>query len=306
MKKLRFVLSLAGDHSYLKEQAAVASSIADRLGIELLTLNNAKSDAILQSQQLLELIQSNSGSRPDAFIVEPASATGLPRVAEAAVAAGIGWAVSNTRVNYIAALRRISDAPSFTISQDHLELGRTQGRQIGAILPKGGTLLHLRGPTTSSVATQRTEGMESAKPQNVQVKFLKSQWTVERAFDAVSAWLRLPRVKPSGTQAIASQHVDFIVGARKAFQQCTQSAERAQWLALPCLGIGTSACTRPLLDEGILTAAVVTALTVDTAIDMLIRAIHTGSQPPEHTFVKYQSQPSIESLAATHRLAVAQ
>src|SRR6478752_4685701 len=144
MKKLSILISLPGENNYLHEQEAVAKATAQRLGIELRILN-AKSDPITQSQQVLEVVQANAG-RPDAIIVEPVTNQGLPRVAEAAVAAGIGWVVSNARVDYLGLLRKSATVPVFTVSQDHKEIGRLQGRQIAAILPRGGSILYLRGP----------------------------------------------------------------------------------------------------------------------------------------------------------------
>ncbi len=296
MKKLKFVLSLPGDNSYLREQAAVAKATAERLGLELQVMN-ANSDPILQSQQLLELVQSRSVPRQDGMLVEPVSATGLPRVAEAAVAAGIAWVVSNAHVVYTGALRKSSKVPVFTVSQDHLEIGRIQGRQIGAMLPNGGSLLYLRGPATNFLASQRSEGMESAKPKNVQVKSLKIQWTGESAYNSVTSWLGLSTVRAGDTQMISSQNTDFILGARKAFQMNTADPERAKWLSLPCTGAGTLSQARPLVESGVLLAAVITSLTMNTALAMLVRAIESGTQPAEHTIVEATSYPTLEELA---------
>jgi ABC-type sugar transport system substrate-binding protein len=295
MKKLKFVLSLPGENSYLREQAAVAKATAERLGLELQVMN-ANSDPILQSQQLLELVQSRSVPRPDGILVEPVSATGLPRVAEAAVAAGIAWVVSNARVDYTTALRGSSKVPVFTVSQDHLEIGRIQGRQIGAILPNGGSLLYLRGPATNFLASQRSEGMESTKPKNIQVKSLKIQWTGESAYNSVTSWLGLSTVRAADTQMISSQNTDFILAARRAFQLNTVDPERAKWLSLPCTGAGILSQAKPLVDSGVLLAAVITSLTMDAALSMLVRALKSGSQPPEHTIVEASSYPTLEEL----------
>jgi ABC-type sugar transport system substrate-binding protein len=88
MKKLSIVISLPGENNYLREQEAAAKSTAQKLGLDLRIIN-AKSDPVTQSQQLLEIVQTTS-ARPDAIVVEPVNNQGLPRVAEAAVAAGIG------------------------------------------------------------------------------------------------------------------------------------------------------------------------------------------------------------------------
>jgi ABC-type sugar transport system substrate-binding protein len=295
VKKLRCVLSLPGDNIYLREQTAAAKAAAHRLGVDLLIVN-AENDSVVQSQQLLEFVQSRTAPRPDAILLEPVNATGLPRVAEEAVAQGIAWVVSNAQVAYLAALRRNAKAPVFLVSQDHLEVGRIQGRQIAALLPKGGSVLYLRGPATNALASKRFDGLESVQPKNVEVKTLKIQWTAESAQKVVSSWLALSTVRPEGTQLIASQNADFIFGARKAFESLSEP-QRAKWLAVPCLGVGVPSQAKPLVDQGVLRAAALTSLTLDRALDLLVKALNGGAPPAEQTFVEAHSYPPIEDLA---------
>lgn len=297
MAKLRFVLSIPSDTTYIRAQASAAQTAADRLGIDLDVIN-AGMDAVAQGQQLLDLVLSKT-VRPDGILLEPVSAAGLPRVAEAAVAAGIGWVVSNAQVEYLDTLRRTAKAPVFQISQDHLEVGRIQGRQIGAILPDGGSVVYLRGPAMSSWATKRLEGLEKTKPKNTDLKPLKVIGaSLETAATAVSSWLNLTHPKPETVQLIVSQNVDFIEGARKAFEKTANAADRAKWLAIPRTGVGVADRSRPLVDQGVLCASVVTSLTMDRAVEMLVRFLADRSQPAEQTFVEAYSYPSVEELAA--------
>jgi len=69
-----------------------------------------------------------------------------------------------------------------------------------------------------------------------------------------------------------------------------------KWLALPRTGVGVAARSKPPVDQGVLSAAVVTSLTMDKAVEMLARAMKDGSQLPEHTFVEAYSYPSLEEL----------
>jgi ABC-type sugar transport system substrate-binding protein len=304
MKKLDIVISLPGENRYLAEQAVVAKATAHRLDVDLRIIN-AHSDPVSQSQQLLELIQSPPASRPNAIIVEPATENGLPRVADAAVSAGIGWVISNARVDYLEQLRRNGKVPVFSISQDHSEIGRLQARQFAAILPEGGTVLYLRGPGTNYLASQRAEAMEAAAPRNVRVKALKIQWTEENCFQSVSSWLRLGTVRAADIGLIASQNTDFVNGARRALQGVGDAAERAKWLAIRCTGAGVASQTRSLVDGGVLAAAVITSLTMDVALEMLVKALENSSQPTEHTFVSASSYPNLEDLARKHAARLA-
>lgn len=297
MKKMKCVYAIPGDNLYLREQTSAAEAAASRLGMELRVIA-AEMDPILQSQQLLSLVQGNEAERPDVILIEPVNATGLPRVAEAAVAAGIAWVVSNAQVDYITKLRRTAKAPVFVVSQDHVEVGRLQGRQLAALLPHGGSALYLRGPQMSSIASRRFEGLEQGKPRALEVKAVKVQGsTADNACGAVTSWLNLSTVRAEATQLIVSQNADFIFGARKAFESKPDESERAKWLSVPCLGAGVASQLKSLVDHGTLRGAVLTSLTTDRALDMLVQAMKKGSQPPEQTFVEASSYPPLPVLA---------
>ena len=196
MSRLRIVVSLPNDNAYQHEQGVVAKSTADSLGLDLRVMH-ARDDSITQSQQLLEIVQSHSEARPDAFLVEPVTRTGLPRVAEAAVAKGIAWVISNSDVGYLKNLRGDPKVPAFTVTQGQREIGRIQGKQLAALLPQGRSVLCIEGPSTSSVAMQRHEGIEDAKLQNIQITILRSKWSEESACQSTAAWLRLATSRAS-------------------------------------------------------------------------------------------------------------
>src|SRR5260370_35099875 len=116
-------------------------------------------DASRENKQLLKNIQFTSTLHPDGIILEPVGGTGLPQVAGAAAAAGIGWVVLNRDVEYLADLRRAYRVPLFAITSDHFEVGCIQGRQLAALLPTAESLLVVKGPSDSLVATQRFAAM---------------------------------------------------------------------------------------------------------------------------------------------------
>lgn len=300
MKKLNVIVSLPGDNKYLREQAAVAEAASKRLNLAVQIIN-AESDPVNQSQQLLERIQSPAHQRPDAIVVEPVTESGLPRVAEEAANAGVGWVISNARVDYVERLRKIARAPIFSISQDHAEIGRIQARQLSALLPRGGNVLYLRGPASNSLACQRAESIESGASDNIRIKTLKIQWTEESAYQSITSWLRLSTVRAADIHLIASQNVDFVAAARRAFQEHTLGSERTLWMNLPYIGAGVFSQVKPLVERGILTSAVVTSLTADSALDMLRRAFDSGLQPPEFTAVPAYSHPALDELARQER-----
>jgi ribose transport system substrate-binding protein len=295
MKKLRVVVSLPNDNAYQHEQGIAAKAAGEKLGLDL-QIMHAHDDPITQSQQLLEIIQSRSGTKPDAFLVEPVTGTGLPRVAEAAVAAGIAWVISNSDVDYVKQLRKSPQIPVFTVTQGQYEIGRLQGKQLAALLPQGGSLLYVEGPSMSSVAVQRREGMQSAVPRNVQITTLRSKWSETSAQQSTAAWLKLATSRAEKFNLVAGQTHELALGARKALQNVDNQEQRQAWLALPFIGIGIAKQVKPLVDSHLLTAAVVTSVTMELALKTLIRAFESKIQPQEHSIVEVSSFPELEKL----------
>jgi len=297
MKRLGFLLSLTtNDNDYQMEQAAAGEEAAHRAGVELRVMH-ADNDAINQSQQLLKIIQSSTESRPDAIIMEPAGSTALPQVARAAASAGIGWVILNREADYIADLRRTYRVPVFAVTSDHVEIGRVQGRHMQALLPEGGSVLYIQGPAGSDAAQQRTEGMEQTKPNNIQVRFLRAQWTEGSAFQAVSAWLRLSTSRQLHMDLVSAQDDSMAMGSRKAFQEISDSQLRERWLRLPFTGCdGMPKTGQAYVRSGLLAATVVVPPNAGLAVEMLAKTIAGAAMPPERTFVDVHSFPAIDEL----------
>lgn len=300
MKKLNFLVSLTNDdNDYQIEQATAVEEAARRLGVGLQVVA-AANDSITQSQQILSAIQSRSEPRVDGIIFEPVGGTAMPQVARAAVLAGIGWVVLNRDADYIPELRKTYSTPCFAVTSDHEEIGRIQGRQFAALLPKGGSVLYIQGPAESLAAKQRTAGMYETKPADIQVKIMKGSWTETSAYRAVSSWLRLSTSHQTPVDAIAAQDDSMALGARKAFQELPIDDTRKRWLSLPFLGCdGLPKTGQAWIKRGLLTGSVFVPPNTDKALDMLVRAIQTTTQPPERNLTVPVSVPAIEELART-------
>lgn len=296
MKRLSFVVSLTNDdNDYQQEQAAAAEKTAQRLGVEVKVIH-AGNDAVAQSQQLLQYVQSPPGTRPNAILFEPAGGTAFPQVARAAAAAGIGWVVLNHEVDYIVELRRIHKVPVFAISSDHEEIGRIQGQQLGALLPDGGSVLYIEGPANSSAAKDRTRGMNKTRPFNVQVKSMRANWTEDSAYRTVSSWLRLRTSQDMHIGLIAAQDDSMAMGARKAFSDVP---DRERWLKLPFIGCdGMPKTGQMWVHSGQLAATIFIPPNTGLGIEMLVDAIKNGTPLPDRKVTEAQSIPSLEDLAA--------
>jgi ABC-type sugar transport system substrate-binding protein len=299
MKKLNVLVSLTtDDNDYQVEQAAAAEEAARRLGVNVRVLF-AENDPIKQSQQLLEAVQAAADKRPDAIVFEPVGGTALPQVARAAVAAGMGWVVLNRESENLKEFRRTAKAPVFSITSDHLEIGRIQGQQLVALLPNGGTALYIQGPSDNSAAKQRTQGMQQTKPENVKIVLLKGQWTEESAYKSVKSWMKLSTSQKLPIEVVCAQDDSMAIGARKALQEQADEAVRERWLGLPFTGCdGLPKTGQEFVRRGLLAATVVVPPNTTLALEVLVKAAGQGTQPPEVTLTVPASLPRIDELAS--------
>ena len=298
MKKPRFHVFLhTRDNDYQVAQASSAEQAAGKLDIEI-EIAYADNDAVTQSTQILKAIQSMPASRPDAIILEPISMIALPQAARAACKAGIGWAVLNRAPEYLSQLRAETTVPVFALSSDHAEIGRIQGRQFSALLPKGGSVLYLEGPSRSSAAQQRTAGMLETKPPNIQIATLKGDWTELSAQRAVRSWLKLATSQTAVIDLVAAQDDSMAMGARKAFQEISDPGAQRRWLSLPFMGCdGQPATGQTWVQEGLLATTIYIPPIAGQAVEILVAAIKAGAQPPQHAFTKSYSVPPLDVLA---------
>jgi ribose transport system substrate-binding protein len=296
MAKIRILVSLTtNDNDYQIEQAQSAEQAASKLDVqtEIIYANN---DAINQSTQILRAIQASPADRPSAIVFEPVGGTALPQVARAAATANIGWAVLNREASYIEELRKISTAAIFAISSDHAEIGRIQGRQFAAMLPRGGTVLYVQGPSENSAAKERTLGMQETKPANIQVIALRGQWTEESAQRAVRSWLKLTTSQKATVDLIGAQDDSMAIGARKAFEELPE-ADRERWLKLPFTGCdGLPKTGQAWVRSGLLAATVFVPPNTGQAIEMFVQAIQQKKRPAERVFTVPSSIPALDVL----------
>ena len=293
MTNLNVVVALTTrDNDYQAEQAAAVSDMAARLGVKI-EIIYAENDAVNQTQQLIKIIQ-NAERRPSAILVEPVG-TGMPQVAKAAVAAGIGWGMINSEPDYISELRRGGNAPVFSVSTDQSEVGRIQGTQIAALVSEG-NILYIEGPSNNTAAQLRSKGMLTTKPSSVTLKTLRGDWTERSGHHAVESWLSLASSRQLQIRAVISQNDVMAMGARKAMSNLTQD-DRDKWQKIPFTGCdGVTKTGQEWVRRGMLTATIITAPAAPTALEMLAKAVNAGTMPAEHTLIPPQSFPEVAEL----------
>lgn len=302
VSKPRLLLSVTNNtNDFQIEQVKGAHQAAARVGADLEILY-AQDDGILQSEQLLNRIQSATEPPPSVIIFEPAGSTTLPHVARAAAAAGIGWVVLSRDADYITELRA-AHVPAFVVASDHEEIGRIQGRQLSALLPRGGVVLIIQGPTHSKAAALRHAGLLETKPESIQLRVVKGHWTEASARKAVCSWLDLSISRSIDIAAVCAQDDSMAMGARKGFEQFAHQL-RYSWLKVPFLGCdGMPSAGQEWVRSGLLTATVLSPPTAPVAIDLVGRFLQKGTTPPPRTLTEVRSFPDLETLARNAQAA---
>ncbi len=300
MEKLNVVVALTTrENDYQAEQAVAVTDMATRLGATIQIIY-ADNDAVNQTQQLIKIIQ-DPAQHPTAILVEPVG-TGMPQVAKAAVAAGIGWGIINSDPDYIAELRRGGEVPVFSVSTDQSEVGRIQGQQLSVLVPEG-NVLYIEGPFNSTATQLRTKGMLSTKPAAVVLKTLKGDWTERSAHNAAKSWLSLGSSRDLQIRGVICQNDAMAMGARKAVVDLTEK-DRERWLSIPFTGCdGVTKTGQDWVRRGLLKATIITAPAAGTALELLAKAVNAGSMPPDRTLIPPKSFPAIAELGKSQKVS---
>jgi len=293
---LKIVVSLhVASSAFSQAEARAAQAAAQQHGFQANVIY-AEGDAITQSEQLLKLIYSPTEARPDVIILEPIG-TGMVRVAQEAAKAGVGWIVLNREVAYVADLRNTSRAPMFTVTTDHVETGRIQGRQLNALLPRGGTAVYIQGPGGHPVAQARAEGMMETKDPMIKVRNLQGRWQEADASAAMVSWLRLPTSGALRPLVVAAQNDFMAMGARKAVSQVVGNAPQEGPEKIRFIGCdGLEEHGRRWTYGGLLDATIVCPALSALAIEVLAKELQQGVPAPPLTLAEPVSFPNLSQL----------
>ena len=295
MNSARVFLSLTTqDNDYQRAQAAAATAAARRLGITL-EIGYANGDAITQNGQILQVVQDRS-RKFDCVVFEPVG-TAMQQIARIAASNGIAWVVLNYNADYIGQLRGSASAPVFEVSEDQHAAGQIQGEQFTALLPRGGTVLYIQGPSENNAARDRTQGMQSALPTNIHITALRGQWTEESAARSVSSWLKLTVANRTKIDLVGAQNDVMAIGARKTLASMDSFQERERWRDMPYTGVdGLPKTGQAWVRDGSLTATIVVPPNTGQAIQMMASAMQGGGRVPERSYTTAQSVPALEKL----------
>lgn len=294
MKPWILVSLLAEHQEYQQVQAAEARTAAARGGLDARVVY-AESDPTRQIKQITEAVSAPGGS-PVAVVVETAGSVGFERVARSVLEAKVGWVLVSDSPRYLDSLHReFPDRIVTAACLNNEEMGRLLGSMVLALLPAGGKLLVVEGPTATAATLQRRRGLEDGiRGSKAQiVKTLGSDWTAAGAEKVTGAWLRLAGKSAQKPDLLVALNDEMAVGVLRGIK--TQRPEWGTIRAIGCDGLPSGG--QRLVREGVLAATIVTPATTGPGVDLLVKAMH-GEQVPPVVHVAARPYPTLEELAA--------
>ncbi len=292
MPSHRILVSLLDEsHEYQQLQAEEARSAGMRAGVEVEVVY-CKSDPMVQMNQIAKAIEAEPTRRPAAVVLQPVMVAGLEALARSALRAGVGWITVDAAFYLESIQREFPGKLVALVTSDNREIGRLQARLVRALLPRGGGVVYVEGPSLGAPTVSRREGfkeaMAGARP--AVIKTLTGDWTEPSAEKAMSFWLRVggKALRPA---LVCAQNDHMAVGARKAVR-----ALRPEWedvLFTGCDGLPRGG--QRLVREKVLAGTVIQPATTGASVELAARALQ-GEKVPPTTYLPPRIHPPIEEL----------
>jgi ABC-type sugar transport system substrate-binding protein len=293
---LRFGLFLIDSKSlFQNQQKAEAESAAQALKTSL-HVDFAAGVSSKQREQIFTMIRQTPP--PAGVIVEPVEDAGLRFVAAEALRKGIAWALVNRRSPWVAEVARETRGMAFCITADQEGIGRTQGSQYRSLLARGGTVLHITGPSLSQTTQERFAGMEATRGASISIIQTSGDWTEQSGYSVVRNRLETTRGYVP-FHLIGAQNDDMAMGGRKAASEMAEILGEPKLRDIPAMGVdGMPEYGIRLVDEKTLAATVIMPPTAGKALELIVTALSGGAPPPPVTMVPVTSYPELNRIAA--------
>jgi len=300
MAKLRIAVHLITTaNAYQLQSRDEAEATARRLDVDL-ELQFADADATRQIHEIYEHVHSDAEKRPDVLIIEAVRDGGIERVVRNAAKAGIGVVLIHGDGSSIETVRREhSDVPLAWVTADNQEIGKIQGGQFRALVPKDGLVLYATGPTASKTAQQRIDGAQEAlKGSSIEMSVVAgSDWTSATGEKAVADWLKV--VVPGGIvpTLVGCGCDDIAVAAKKALREIAQSLGHPALAQIRVTGVdGVPSFGQRLVTQGELAATVIMPVATGPAIELAVQALREHRPPPAKLVLAPLSFPELSTL----------
>jgi ABC-type sugar transport system substrate-binding protein len=290
-----FLRASGNDYQDLLREDCMAA--VKRHGFQL-QIFSGDDDAERQVHQIHEVLAAPRTLRPAALLVSPVRESMLLTVAHEAARAGVGWIMLNRWNDTLLELRgEFPELPIFAVNPDQSEVGRIQGQQFRALLPRGGEVLYVQGPLGTSSAYRRFAGMqEEIAGAAINVVTFNSDWSIEGGEAATHEWLRIFGGRPLPLCVVGAQSDNMAEGARKAIAEWASDVRASQ--RIPVTGCdGSPSYGQRLVKNGQLTATVVIPPVAGRAIDEIAATLDQNRIPPAEIVVRVTSYPALALLA---------
>jgi ABC-type sugar transport system substrate-binding protein len=294
-----FLLTRDNDYQRLQESEALAA--AKRLGVPI-AVSFAENDPRAQVEQIESFVDSHP---PDSVvIVEAVDDESLGVIAHRAAERGMGWFLLHRSAGYMYGLR--SEFPALamsTVTADHKEIGRIQGKQFIALLRGRGTVLYVCGPLGASAANDRLAGVREVTDNSpIECHVVHGDWTEKSGEAVVSSWLK-DAAASSSIQLVGCQNDAMASGALRALPRSAAMLGRDDLAQVVVTGVdGTPEYGIPLVDRRRLAATVIMPPAAGHAIELVYQTWSTpGFSPPILVRQPVRSYPELAVVALGSR-----
>ncbi|HET6437586.1 MAG TPA: substrate-binding domain-containing protein [Anaeromyxobacter sp.] len=276
---------------YQQMQEEEGRAAAARAGLEAEAVY-CQNDPATQLEQVSRAMRGPEATRPVAVIIQPAAVAGLEALAREAARTGVGW-VAMDSAPYLEGLQREFPGKLLAlVSPDQREIGRMMAKLIRAVLPRGGRIVHLEGPSLVAPVIHRRIGMmEVLKGSGVEVvKTLTGDWGEASGEKATTFWLKLGSRKER-PDLVAAQNDAMATGAWKALR-----ALKPEWGDVPLIGCdGLPNGGQRLVRENMLLGTVVQPTTFPASVEAVVRSLHGEAVAPA-TLLAPSIFPALEQI----------
>jgi serine/threonine-protein kinase len=260
----------------------------------------ADNDSEKQVAQIQECLRESPARRPTVIMVSPVRENPLLSTAHEAARLGVGWVVLNRWWDYVSRLRaEFQHLPIFSVVADQKEIGRIQGRQLLALLPRGGELVYIQGPLGTSSAQRRYAGVkEVLQGRTADLFTVHSDWTRKGGEDAMRDWARVFQMRKLRAFIVSAQNDLMAMGARDAVEDIARERSMLSPEAISFCGCdGSPSYGQRLVTEGKLAATVIVPPSAGRAISEIASMLRGGPLPPKTIELKPEPFPEPDSLA---------
>lgn len=286
----------ANDNNYQQQLKEQGLREAKRYGFDLL-VESAQNDANKQVAQIRAAIGAASNNQLVAVLVSSVRDGELAATVRETAEAGLAFALLNEGHFVDEIHDQYKDRALFVVTPNQVEIGRTQGRQVRALVGNHGKVLCVTGPMNTEMAQQRLQGLKEILGDDFSIIELNADWTSERARMSVEHWL-FPVTAAELPDMFVAHNDEMALGMRQALRDAASRRDLplAKTLLTGCDGSETFG--QRLVREGRMTATVIMPPTSGAAIQWVAKMRNGEAQPPVRVVLPVNSFPATRDLKA--------